>query len=146
MFAEQQPNGYSDDEYEYEEEVNYIVLDLGTEVTTDMLKSSGTDGYSLMGLDTESPYLKIGNMVFKGQYDETLGTELVFCPSGNTNSTQQKTETSEAKEVKYFCHTTKKITLSKVNLQPKLSKDRASEEVDTEMREAETPATPTMME
>ncbi|KAK9761463.1 hypothetical protein K7432_013629 [Basidiobolus ranarum] len=70
-------------------------------------------------------------MVFKGQYDETLGTELIFCPpeqqKTNINARNQSTE-SESKEVKFFCHTTKKITLSKVNLQPKLTKNPPNEE------------------
>ncbi|CAG8816839.1 14718_t:CDS:2, partial [Gigaspora margarita] len=35
--------------------------------------------YSLIGLETDNPRMRIGNMYFKGEYDESIGTDLVFC-------------------------------------------------------------------
>ncbi|CAJ0881847.1 6007_t:CDS:10 [Entrophospora sp. SA101] len=117
-----------DNDDNYEEEVSYIILDLGTEVTLDMIMSknrmnninindsdeqqqatssnkvvagvnvSNDDGsdvqqqdlpentnanqnsitYSLIGLETDAPYLRIGSLYFKGEFDEMIGTDLVF--------------------------------------------------------------------
>ena len=36
--------------------------------------------FSPQGLDTDTPYLRIGNIHFKGEYDETIGTDLIFFP------------------------------------------------------------------
>ncbi|CAI2163837.1 2689_t:CDS:2 [Funneliformis geosporum] len=163
-------NNSSDGDDEYEE-VSYIVVDLGTEATLDMItnnfeilnninpssfnfnqnrhhqnqdSSSHTDNkinnptvstpsttihekevensnsintnenndidYSLIGLDTDTPYLRIGGIHFKGDYDETIGTDLIFFPEPDPmNSRQQK--------LTYQCLTTKKIKFSQVNLQ-----------------------------
>ncbi|CAG8695617.1 7805_t:CDS:2, partial [Acaulospora colombiana] len=165
-------------ESEYEEEESYIVLDLGTEVTLDMIttndslvkniynpstyhftsfaasnfpvrspeKDNGEEGsgtqdgdsssarkvavgdegdegdgnqrskkeeitYSLIGLDTENPRLRIGNMHFKGEYDESVGTDLIFLQDPDPSNPRQQMLT-------YDCHTTKKIVFSRVSLQP----------------------------
>ncbi|CAG8438217.1 2738_t:CDS:2 [Acaulospora morrowiae] len=175
-------------ESEYEEEESYIILDLGTEVTLDMIttndslkniynpstyhftsfaasnfpvrppdKNNGGSGegssgtqvavdpsaenvaidnesaeskqtekeeitYSLIGLDTESPRLRIGNMHFKGEYDESVGTDLIFLQDPDPSNPRQQMLT-------YNCHTTKKIVFSRVSLQPS-SKAKNPEEVD----------------
>ncbi|GBC10839.1 hypothetical protein RclHR1_09950003 [Rhizophagus clarus] len=73
-------------------------------------KENNDIDYSLIGLDTDTPYLRIGNIHFKGEYDETIGTDLIFFPESDPiNPRQQK--------LKYQCQTTKKIKFSQVNLQ-----------------------------
>ncbi|CAG8446667.1 10668_t:CDS:2 [Funneliformis mosseae] len=68
------------------------------------------DNTSECGLDTDTPYLRIGGIHFKGDYDETIGTDLIFFPEPDPmNSRQQK--------LTYQCLTTKKIKFSQVNLQ-----------------------------
>lgn len=32
----------------------------------------------LQGLHTDTPYLQIGSVIFKGEYKETVGTDMVF--------------------------------------------------------------------
>ncbi|KAL4065538.1 hypothetical protein V8B97DRAFT_2010353 [Scleroderma yunnanense] len=64
-----------DEEYEEEEEVYYVTLDLGS-VEPTLLPSSST--YRLIGLDTPTPYLQLAGSVFEGRHDTLLGTELLF--------------------------------------------------------------------
>ncbi|CAG8518764.1 15080_t:CDS:2 [Rhizophagus irregularis] len=135
------------DSDEYEEEVSYIIIDLATRTTNHSQKSfhyyikplannekesvgdepsnfnnkkeNNDIDYSLIGLDTDTPYLRIGNIHFKGEYDETIGTDLIFFPEPDPiNPRQQK--------LTYQCQTTKKIKFSQVNLQ-EINLDKTSE-------------------
>ncbi|ORX52259.1 hypothetical protein BCR36DRAFT_411698 [Piromyces finnis] len=69
-----------DSEDEWEEESTYMIMDLGSDLTIDLLKRSLeiNNGYSLIGLDTDQPMFKIGNFVYKGEVDYSLGTDLIF--------------------------------------------------------------------
>ncbi len=64
-----------DDEYEDEEEISYVTLDLGS-VEPSLLPSSAS--YRLIGLDTPTPFLQLSGTVLKGRHESLLGTELVF--------------------------------------------------------------------
>ncbi|KAJ3327938.1 hypothetical protein HDU76_010858 [Blyttiomyces sp. JEL0837] len=73
------------DNGEWEEETSYLVLDLGPEVPADAIKSAvkSFEGLSLIGLESPNPMLRIGNMIFKGSFDSTLGTDMVFATSAS---------------------------------------------------------------
>ncbi|KAI8827286.1 uncharacterized protein EV422DRAFT_34744 [Fimicolochytrium jonesii] len=81
----------SDEEDEWEEETKYLVLDVGTEVDAETVQAAATkyEGLSIIGLDTPTPILRVGNMVFKGSLDRTLGTDLIFSKS-NPNESRPK--------------------------------------------------------
>ncbi|KAF8888993.1 hypothetical protein BD779DRAFT_1521401 [Infundibulicybe gibba] len=64
-----------DSEYEGEDEEYYVTLDLGP-IEPTLLPSSST--YSLIGLDTPTPFLQLSGSVFKGYHNELLGTEILF--------------------------------------------------------------------
>jgi len=69
-----------DNDEEWEEESTYMIMDLGSDLTIDLLKRSLeiNNGYSIIGLDTDQPMFKIGNFVYKGEVDYSLGTDLIF--------------------------------------------------------------------
>jgi|EP01043_Picozoa_sp_COSAG02_P060098 hypothetical protein len=62
-----------DDEDEYEDV--FVMLEL-PDLHSSFLSSCDT--YSLIGLDTPTPILKLGGAVFRGSHEDTLGTHLVF--------------------------------------------------------------------
>lgn len=64
-----------DEDYESEEEVVYVTLDLGA-VEPALVPSSSS--FRLIGLDTPTPFLQLSGTVFKGQHQSLLGTELLF--------------------------------------------------------------------
>ncbi|KAH9927594.1 uncharacterized protein B0H18DRAFT_1002680 [Fomitopsis serialis] len=64
-----------DEDYESEEEVIYVTLDLGA-VEPALVPSSSS--FRLIGLDTPTPFLQLSGTVFKGQHQSLLGTELLF--------------------------------------------------------------------
>ncbi|KAJ3281571.1 hypothetical protein HK104_011393 [Borealophlyctis nickersoniae] len=86
---------------EYEEETTYVVLDLGSDFTKEMIEAAATvhDGVSLIngnqrktkkmylqGLDTPTPFLRVGNLIYKGTLDQTVGTDLIFSASAQDES------------------------------------------------------------
>jgi len=71
-----------EEEYEDDEEVSYVVLDLSNAEPT-LVPTSST--YRLIGLDTATPFLQLQGTVFKGRHDLLLGTELLFTDDKGTN-------------------------------------------------------------
>ncbi|KAI8577159.1 hypothetical protein K450DRAFT_253122 [Umbelopsis ramanniana AG] len=58
-------------------ETQYILLDLGENAPDDIVESGETSGgYSLIGLDTPTPYLQLGSEIYQGEFDETIGSNL----------------------------------------------------------------------
>ncbi|EPQ53221.1 hypothetical protein GLOTRDRAFT_63901 [Gloeophyllum trabeum ATCC 11539] len=64
-----------DEEYEEEEEVSYVTLDMGS-IDPTLLPS--LSAFRLIGLDTPTPFIQLGGCIFKGQHHNLLGTELLF--------------------------------------------------------------------
>ncbi|EPS96345.1 hypothetical protein FOMPIDRAFT_1091260, partial [Fomitopsis schrenkii] len=76
-----------DEEYESEEEVEYVTLDLGT-VEPALVPSSSS--LRLIGLDTPTPFLQLSGTVFKGQHQNLLGTELLFTDSKDSDTDRSR--------------------------------------------------------
>ena len=84
----------AEEDVDYEEEVEYVVLDLGN-IEPTLVPSSSTyrlivrlffaswssvwaDEKSLQGLDTPTPFLQLSGTILKGRHDNLLGSELIF--------------------------------------------------------------------
>ncbi|CAG8840083.1 23222_t:CDS:2, partial [Racocetra persica] len=72
------------------------------------------------GLETDNPRMRIGNMYFKGEYDESIGTDLVFCQEPDISNPRQQYLT-------YTCQTTKKLIFSRMSLHPVESQNNRDE-------------------
>ncbi|CAG8526616.1 10738_t:CDS:2 [Paraglomus brasilianum] len=107
-------NGNSDEpESEYEDEVSYLILDVGTELTNEMLQSlDHNQGYSLIGLDTDTPYLEVAGQQYRGELDDQVGTTLLFTQELDPDS-------SRCSDLNYICHTSKRINFSRIILEHK---------------------------
>ncbi|KAL7009772.1 hypothetical protein EMMF5_000680 [Cystobasidiomycetes sp. EMM_F5] len=68
------PEG-EDDEYS-DEEVSYITLDLGKDVTAEQM--SHIDSLQLLDLNTHEPFVRFGQQILRGRYETTLGSDLLF--------------------------------------------------------------------
>ncbi|KAJ3249255.1 hypothetical protein HDU78_005395 [Chytriomyces hyalinus] len=67
-------------------DASWVVMDIAGLSSDGVKEASKNGGVSLMGLDTATPYLRIGNMHFKGAFDSSLGTDLVFAASANAST------------------------------------------------------------
>ncbi|KAG0024438.1 hypothetical protein BGZ81_007710 [Podila clonocystis] len=66
-------NTRDEDEWEWVEETEYVLLDFGaTKFTADLIAGQN---FSLVNLDSPSPFFRSGAHVFKGFYDENAITE-----------------------------------------------------------------------
>ncbi|KAG7442116.1 uncharacterized protein BT62DRAFT_936471 [Guyanagaster necrorhizus] len=103
-----------DDEYEDEEEIFYVTLELG-HVEPTLIASC--DSYQLIGLDTATPFLQLAGTVLKGRHETLLGTELLF-----SDATDASTDS-----VSYVKSTRQRIYFREVRLE---KKSKTKEKVD----------------
>ncbi|KAF7773454.1 hypothetical protein Agabi119p4_5621 [Agaricus bisporus var. burnettii] len=113
------------EESEYEEEIEYVVLDLGNTEPT-LVPSSQT--YRLIGLDTPTPYLQLSGTILQGRHENLLGSELLF--------TDDKDAMGKKKSVTHVSTTSKRISFKEVRLRPKEQKIADEEPMsEEEMRD-----------
>ncbi|GLB42995.1 putative TFIIIC subunit [Lyophyllum shimeji] len=98
-----------DEEYEDEEEVAYVTLDLGN-IEPTLVPSSST--YRLIGLDTPTPFLQLSGTIMKGRHENLLGTELIFTDGKDPHDPHKKAVT-------HVANTSQRICFNEVRLQPK---------------------------
>ncbi|XP_039108156.1 general transcription factor 3C polypeptide 6 isoform X2 [Hyaena hyaena] len=67
------------------------------------------------GIDTERPILQVDSYVFAGEYEDTLGTCVIF----EENVEHGDTEGSNKTVLKYKCHTMKKLSMTRTLLTEK---------------------------
>ncbi|KAI0667383.1 hypothetical protein C8Q78DRAFT_376438 [Trametes maxima] len=101
-----------DEEYESEEEVEYVTLDLGT-IEPTLVPSSSS--YRLIGLDSPTPYLQLSGTKLKGQHQSLLGTELLFTEAHD----DQQQHTQGKKPLIHVATTERRIRFKEVELRPK---------------------------
>ena len=122
-------DGGDDDE---DHEDVFILLELPD--TPASFLSSNTS-YSLIGLDTPTPVLKLGSAVFRGTHEDVLGTHLVFSdaealatmPGASRLPTPvQQPAQQVAADQRLVCAATQKIRFERVLLEPRGADDTAS--------------------
>ncbi|KAF9940379.1 hypothetical protein BGZ75_004142 [Mortierella antarctica] len=70
------PDDQDNQDWEWVEETEYIILDFGgTMHDSKDMEQLTSSGYSLVGLDTPTPYFSARGRTFKGFYDENAFTE-----------------------------------------------------------------------
>lgn len=69
----------------------------------------------ILGIDTERPILQVDSYVFAGEYEDTLGTCVIF----EENVEHVDTESSNKTVLKYKCHTMKKLSMTRTLLTEK---------------------------
>ena len=121
--------GEEDEDYED----LYVVLEL-PEVHPQFLTSC--DEYQLIGLNTPTPFLKLGTAVFKGTHEDTLGTSLVFskddtlaslpgsyelppAEAGRATAANNRAKKAPADPFKLVASSTQKIAFTRVLVEPR---------------------------
>ncbi|KAF8152362.1 hypothetical protein B0H34DRAFT_632599, partial [Crassisporium funariophilum] len=103
-----------DEDYEDEEEVFYVTLDLQNVEPTLVPSSSA---YRLIGLDTLTPFLQLQGTILKGRHDLLLGTELLFMDDKETHDWNKRS-------VVHVANTEQRIAFKEVTLIPKSTKGK----------------------
>ncbi|TBU27093.1 hypothetical protein BD311DRAFT_666116 [Dichomitus squalens] len=110
-----------DCEYEDEEEVEYVTLDLGT-VEPTLVPSSSS--YRLVGLDSATPFLQLSGTMLMGEHVSLLGTELLFAegPTAGTSAGVNSDDRVQGKKsLVHVANTERRIRFKEVELKAKLA-------------------------
>ncbi|XP_032714215.1 general transcription factor 3C polypeptide 6 [Lontra canadensis] len=109
------PEDRGEEEEEEEEEAEQLVLvELSGIIDSEFL-SKCENKCKILGIDTERPILQVDSYVFAGEYEDTLGTCVIF----EENVEQGDTEGSDKTVLKYKCHTMKKLSMTRTLLTEK---------------------------
>lgn len=108
-----------------EEEITYLVLELGA-VDPSLIPNCAS--MRLVGLETPTPFLQLGDSVFKGIHVSNLGTELLF---------NDATPDGPSRSLTLHAQTEHKILFNPVMLTPKQAPEPEPEPT-SEARDPET--------
>uniref|UniRef100_UPI003AAAC403 general transcription factor 3C polypeptide 6 n=1 Tax=Centroberyx gerrardi TaxID=166262 RepID=UPI003AAAC403 len=97
---------------EWEEEEQLVVVELSGIINNDFLsKCRGT--CKILDVDSEKPMMQVGQYVFVGEYEDAVGTCVLF-EEGPSNGDADSTP-----ELKYMCHTVKRLMMQRIFLTEK---------------------------
>ncbi|KAJ1652516.1 hypothetical protein IWQ61_007169 [Dispira simplex] len=117
------PNNDSSSEYEEYDEEFYVVCDLHQQQCTSVESDANSSApYSLVGLETETPYLEYNGVTYRGDYEDSIGTQLIFEPGDpprtDSDRPNQDIESMD-KTLDFVDYTTKVLRFYPVILKPK---------------------------
>ncbi|VFV35339.1 general transcription factor 3c [Lynx pardinus] len=91
-----------------------VLVELSGIIDSDFL-SKCENKCKILGIDTERPILQVDSYVFAGEYEDTLGTCVIF----EENVEHGDAEGSNRTVLKYKCHTMKKLSMTRTLLTEK---------------------------
>ncbi|EHA99664.1 General transcription factor 3C polypeptide 6 [Heterocephalus glaber] len=101
-------------EEEEEEAEQFVLVELSGIIDSDFL-SKCENKCKILGIDTERPILQLDSYVFAGEYEDTLGTCVIFEESVEHVDPEGNNKTV----LKYKCHTMKKLSMTRTLLTEK---------------------------
>ncbi|CAH2275380.1 Hypothetical predicted protein [Pelobates cultripes] len=121
----------TDDEYEEEEQL--VLVELTGIIDSDILEKCGNK-CKILGINTENPFLQLDKYVFAGEYEDTLGTCVIFeevLEQGKACYKKDKGDGENPKpQLKYKCHTAKKLNMTRTFLTEKKECDEDGGKVE----------------
>ncbi|KAM6354813.1 general transcription factor 3C polypeptide 6 isoform 2-T2 [Podargus strigoides] len=112
--AESAEEGDRRDEAEDDEvEEQLVMVELSGIIDSDFLEKC-ENKCKILGIETERPILQVDRYVFAGEYEDTLGTCVVF-----EENTEHDAEGNQKVQLKYKCHTMKKLNMIRTLLTEK---------------------------
>ncbi|KAM7118135.1 general transcription factor 3C polypeptide 6 isoform 1-T1 [Ciconia maguari] len=108
-------DGERKDEAEEDEvEEQLVMVELSGIIDSDFLEKC-ENKCKILGIETERPILQVDRYVFAGEYEDTLGTCVVF----EENTEHVDAEGNQKVQLKYKCHTMKKLNMTRTLLTEK---------------------------
>ncbi|XP_008410681.1 general transcription factor 3C polypeptide 6 isoform X2 [Poecilia reticulata] len=101
-------------EDEWEEEEQLVVVELSGIINNDFLSKCRTT-CKILDIDSERPMMQVGQYVFAGEYEDALGTCVLF-----EEAAPRKGQAQSGPGLKYMCHTVKKLTMQRIFLTEKM--------------------------
>ncbi|XP_048210488.1 general transcription factor 3C polypeptide 6 [Perognathus longimembris pacificus] len=111
---EEEEEEEEEDDDDVEEEEQFVLVELTGIIDSDFL-SKCEKKCKILGIDTERPILQVDSYVFAGEYEDTLGTCVIF----EENVEHVDAEGNDKTLLKYKCHTMKKLSMTRTLLTEK---------------------------
>ncbi|KAM4676928.1 general transcription factor 3C polypeptide 6-like [Discoglossus pictus] len=109
---------------EDEEEEQLVMVELTGIIDSDMLEKC-ENKCKIVGINTDKPFLQVDKYVFVGEYEDALGTCVIF------EETSDQVDSDNTKpQLKYKCHTMKKLNMTRTFLSEKKESDDAEGKVE----------------
>ncbi|XP_023578103.1 general transcription factor 3C polypeptide 6 isoform X2 [Octodon degus] len=102
-----------DDDEEEEEAEQFVLVELSGIIDSDFL-SKCENKCKILGIDTARPIMQLDSYVFAGEYEDTVGTCVIF-----EENVEHDTEGNSKTVLKYKCHTMKKLSMTRTLLTEK---------------------------
>uniref|UniRef100_A0A1A8L4B6 General transcription factor IIIC, polypeptide 6, alpha n=2 Tax=Nothobranchius TaxID=28779 RepID=A0A1A8L4B6_9TELE len=99
-------------EDEWEEEEQLVVMELSGIIHNDFL-SKCQSTCKILDIDSERPMMQVGPYLFAGEYEDAFGTCVAF------EEVPRKGKANSGPELKYLCHTMKKLSMQRIFLSEK---------------------------
>ncbi|XP_015714097.1 general transcription factor 3C polypeptide 6 isoform X2 [Coturnix japonica] len=90
-----------------------VMVELSGIIDSDFLEKC-ENKCKILGIETERPILQVDRYVFAGDYEDVLGTCVFF-----EESTEHDAEGNQKLQLKYKCHTMKKLNMTRTLLSEK---------------------------
>ncbi|XP_059128500.1 general transcription factor 3C polypeptide 6 isoform X2 [Peromyscus eremicus] len=103
-----------EEDEEIEEVEQFVLVELSGIIDSDFL-SKCEKKCKILGIDTERPILQVDSYVFAGEYEDTLGTCVIF----EEGVERIDPEGTDRTVLKYKCHTMKKLSMTRTLLTEK---------------------------
>lgn len=116
-------------EDEWEEEEQLVVVELAGTLSNEFL-TKNKSMCKIIDIDSENPFIQVGQFVFAGEYEDALGTCVLF-------EEQQRKGKDSAPELKYKCHTVKKLMMQRVFLTERKEGESSQENDDDNEQDEE---------
>ncbi|XP_007545741.1 PREDICTED: general transcription factor 3C polypeptide 6 isoform X1 [Poecilia mexicana] len=107
-------------EDEWEEEEQLVVVELSGIINNDFLSKCRTT-CKILDIDSERPMMQVGQYVFAGEYEDALGTCVLF-----EEAAPRKGQAHSGPGLKYMCHTVKKLTMQRIFLTEKMEDETSA--------------------
>ncbi|NXP62318.1 TF3C6 factor, partial [Chloropsis cyanopogon] len=91
-----------------------VMVELSGIIDSDFLEKC-ENKCKILGIETERPILQVDRYVFAGEYEDALGTCVFF----EENTEQADAEGNQKVQLKYKCHTVKKLNMTRTLLTEK---------------------------
>jgi len=110
---------HSGDSADYETDEECLLQVSVSGILQEDLSQLTRDQFSFLDIQSDRPLVTIGNQVFVGEYQDTVGTSVFFTQAENTTPRDQVFSHKPGIEVKYLNSTRKKLVLKQVFLNKK---------------------------
>ncbi len=106
-------------ENEWEEEEQLVVAELSGMINSDLI-SSRQGACKIVDIDSEQPMMQVGRYLFAGEYEDAIGTCVIFEEDGAGSTSA----------LKYKCHTMKKLMLQRTFLSERKEDEPVSNRIE----------------